>query len=88
MSAVEIMRREIADVYTTPAEQAAYRAGMSTAFGICDELAAEIERDNTKSGGRIKSAAVGLIAVAKKCGDRIFAARQELCVDVAKTDAA
>lgn len=41
----EFMRlviRETSDTYRTPAERAAYRAGMSTSAWICDSVSAEI----------------------------------------------
>lgn len=46
MSATEVMMREVTETYTTPEARAAYRAGMSTAFAICDEWADLVKKSN------------------------------------------
>lgn len=58
--------------YTTDAERAAYRAGMSSAAMICDDLRIEIERGNTSIRGRkITKMGASLALIAQIAGDRI-----------------
>jgi hypothetical protein len=54
---------EIASSYNSPAERAAYRAGLSTAAGLCDVEAAAMGRKNQRA--RAVNAAL------KRCGDLI-----------------
>lgn len=79
VSALEMMRREIAATYTTPEERAAYRAGMSTAAAMCDEKAAAVRVDNPgRSKGSVSAVGEFASRVAKDCGDAIFSARNEI----------
>lgn len=64
---VAVVERETREVYKTPAERAAYRAGLSTAAAACDYASKEY-------GSRtvLKRAEA---AAAKLCGDMIFGLR-------------
>lgn len=39
---VELVEREVGESYTTPGERAAYRAGLSTATALIDEMASDL----------------------------------------------
>lgn len=52
---------------------AAYRAGLSTAAGICDRIAHD-HSDRTKASRELKE-------MATRCGDEIWAFRQKCTVD-------
>lgn len=62
--------REIDEAYTTDRERAAYRAGMSSAAAVCDQVARE-----TWGRGRRKTEQS---AVAALCGDRIWELRARI----------
>jgi hypothetical protein len=64
---IEIIDREVRETYTSREQRAAYRAGMSSAAAICDSVASGTysARDN---------------AIAKHCGDKIWAARDRVHV--------
>lgn len=76
---LEMMRREVAERYTSRETRAAYRAGMSTAAAMCDQKAFEVRRDNP---GRRKGYASSVgefgAGIAKACGDAIWDARAEI----------
>lgn len=79
MSAIDIMRREVAETYTSPEARAAYRAGMSTAAALCDERAAVVKAGNPGRGkGGVSQIGEFGAHVAKSCGDAISEAREEI----------
>lgn len=62
--------------YRTAGQRAAYRAGLSTAAMICDEVAAKkriVRESSIISGSSIHT-------VAKECGDLIWALRERVTV--------
>lgn len=71
MSAIERAERELAETYRTPAQRAAYRAGLSTAFGICDEFSADFGSKPRWRNGDVSAKGVVGALVAKMCGDAI-----------------
>ncbi|KWT70740.1 hypothetical protein APY04_0801 [Hyphomicrobium sulfonivorans] len=78
MSAEDIAKREIAEIYNTHELRTAYRAGLSTAMGICDERAAaykRTKRNNESIYGA--SAATG-------CGNDIEALWRSILADEVK----
>lgn len=78
-----VIASEIEHTYVSPAERAAYRAGMSSAAAICDRIASDTKLANT-SRGRVTNAGKALAAVATACGDEITSARE--CVKCKRTD--
>lgn len=82
MWAIDLMRREIAETYTTPEARAAYRAGMSTAAAMCDERASVVRAANPgRKRGSASSVGEFGAGIAKACGDAIEAARSEIEVN-------
>lgn len=80
-SALDTMRREVAETYTTPEMRAAYRAGMSTAAALCDERVAAIKAGNPGRGkGSVSQLGEFGAHAAKSCGDAIWLARSEIKV--------
>lgn len=78
-TSLDMMRREIAAIYTTPDMRAAYRAGMSTAAAICDEWAAAVELRSPGRRRRGSASDVGA-SVARGCGGAIWDARNEITI--------
>jgi hypothetical protein len=62
------------EVHWSPAQRAAYRAGMSTAAAICDAVCAAI----TDDGRRKSKSKEAMAELAKKCGDEIWKAREKV----------
>lgn len=67
------------EAYPTPAERAAYRAGLSTASAICDKVGADLKAQNTKRG-KLTLAGAALVEAAEACGDRIWHTRETIHV--------
>lgn len=82
---LDVMRREIEGTYTSRDQRAAYRAGLSTAAAICDEVAARARAANPgRKKGSTSSVGEYGAGIAESCGDRIAQAREEIGVGPAK----
>ena len=76
----DFLARDLA-AYTTEAERAAYRAGLSSAAAICDALKEEVFAGNTKSRGNgVTKIGASLAAIAEIAGDRISEFRDKIAV--------
>lgn len=70
---MELIERECRDVYRTPAQRAAYRAGMSTAAAACDYIAKQF---GARTIAKRQSAAAATL-----CGDMIEGLRATVRVE-------
>lgn len=81
---ISIIEGECA-VYSSPDARAAYRAGMSTAAMICDQVAQSAKESNT-TRGKLTMIGGELVRIAKVCGDEIMQARERVHVPPAAID--
>jgi hypothetical protein len=70
-------------IYTSRDQRAAMRGGMSDAAALCDVIARQIVIENT-SRGALTKLGKQLEAVAKRCGDDIWAMRSKVAVPLAE----
>jgi hypothetical protein len=63
---LRLVMREASETYVTPAERAAYRAGMSTSAAICDAVSLGYEAK------RMNRTQIMLKNLARTCGDEIM----------------
>lgn len=70
------------DGYKTPGERAALRCALGDAASICDGLARVIAAESRGRGGKgaVTKRGLELEAVAKRCGDAIWAMRERIDV--------
>jgi hypothetical protein len=70
------------DGYKTAGERAALRCALGDAAAICDGLARVIAAENRGRGGKgaVTKRGLELEAVAKRCGDAIWAMREKIDV--------
>jgi len=68
--------------YTEDGERAALRCALGDAAAMCDGIARDIAAENTMRGaGRtVTKRGLELEAVAKRCGDAIWAMREKISV--------
>jgi hypothetical protein len=73
------------DGYRTPGERAALRCALGDAAALCDGLARQIAAENRGRGGKgaVTKRGLELEAIAKRCGDAIWAMREK--IDVPRT---
>lgn len=65
--------------YPTLEHRAAMRGALGDAAGLCDALARDIAAENS-SRGRVTKRGQQLEAIAKRCGDAIWAMREKVHV--------
>lgn len=70
------------DGYKTAGERAALRCALGDAASLCDGLAREIAEENRGRGGKgaVTKLGLKLEAIAKRCGDEIWAMREKISV--------
>lgn len=70
------------DGYKTAGERAALRCALGDAAALCDGLAREIAAENRGRGGKgaVTKLGLKLEAIAKRCGDEIWAMREKINV--------
>jgi len=75
------------DGYKTPRERAALRCALGDAAALCDGLAREIAAENKGRGGKgaVTKRGLELEAIAKRCGDAIWAMREKINVPQPRT---
>jgi hypothetical protein len=70
------------DGYKTARERAALRCALGDAAALCDGIAREIAAENRgrKGKGSVTKLGLQLEAIAKRCGDEIWAMRERIDV--------
>lgn len=80
--AMDVLAEYAMRTYRTPEERAALRCALSDAASLCDTLTKDIAAENRGNHGRGATTKRGreLAAVAKRCGDTIWALRDKITV--------